>query len=108
MRTKLAILFTLLILTAQYAKQLSYMGCKAFVPENATCNCETILQEKEPYNGYAPTQHKHIHVDDFVKQNETELNFTIYSKVSLLKYPECIAGKAVAALKKVFRPPAMI
>jgi hypothetical protein len=105
MRIKLAILFSILLLSAQYARQLSYMGCKILVPKNATCNCQGILVQKELSHEYAPLQHKHIHIDEYVQQNEN-CNLSANNIFFAQKhYPNYVVATLDVSKSKLFKPP---
>lgn len=78
--------FVFLLLCLQYARHLSYLGCKVVTPNNAQCSCEKILLEKEEDHSYAPNGHKHIKVEDFVQQKQlAKVKFLANSHYNIAK-----------------------
>jgi hypothetical protein len=70
LKKTLSIFFIVLLLSFQYARQLSYIGCKFFyTTANNDCGCDSILNPNSENNTELPdmAQHKHIRADDFVK-----------------------------------------
>lgn len=105
MRTSIAILFTVLILSVQYARQLSFMGCELFVPENAVCECQTTVEKKNQSDQNTTAQHKHLHIDEFFQHNENPI--LIFSKCYFKKasFPLENSEAIIQYSHSVFKPP---
>jgi hypothetical protein len=107
-KNSITIFLLSLLLTAQYAKQLSYMGCKLYSKVNATitCDCEKIITPSNTSTDYEhTTMHRHLQVDEYV-------NFTksTYSCFSLVQNTKILNGFytpniSTGFLAKLVKPP---
>jgi hypothetical protein len=103
-----AILFIILLLSAQYARQLSYMGCKLFYSSVANdCGCEKILDTKtEPKTDTSSaTVHKHLHIDDFIKRFTLKTTIEVSSFRKEKKYFVYSSPLNKGIINSLFHPP---
>ncbi len=72
MKNTISILLLSILFAAQYAKHLSYMGCRLFnmVTKDAVmCDCEKAFTKEKtpPTDEHNSTIHKHVQIDEYLK-----------------------------------------
>jgi hypothetical protein len=112
LKNSITISFLILLLTAQYARQLSYMGCTLYnqLQANASysCDCERILNQEAPtatdYES-TTTTHRHLHVEDYT---HTVLNeWASFPKATTMPilYGQYGERLTIGFLRKPIKPP---
>jgi hypothetical protein len=104
----LSIFFIVLLLTTQYARQLSYMGCKLFYNNTTSdCGCNNIVKStpQNDTDGPTATVHKHLHVEDFVKNNTPQAALISFKLNFCKKYFTYNSPLSCRANAELLRPP---
>ncbi len=104
----MSIFFIMLLLTTQYARQLSYMGCKLFYKTTTSdCGCDKIVKTIPQNKADAPasTVHKHLHIEDFVKTNISQTSTSLLQLKPVKKYFTYQSPLSFGANNELLRPP---
>jgi cyclophilin family peptidyl-prolyl cis-trans isomerase len=110
LKTTITIFLVTILFAAQYAKHLSYMGCRFYniVSDSAIkCDCEKAYSKEKssPTDEHNNTIHKHLQIDDYVKIGAVKIATPKYLSIASILFKKFKSTIKDGFYNKPLQPP---